>query len=94
MSETDLEGGGNGIPWAHRRTYGNLLSRNDVGVNGNSWLVESLGYVAASGTRLCVVISPQRSVWFEPAAGGGYAPQFGTHAALSISATGEATYFD
>ena len=94
LTESDLEGGGNGIPWAHRRTYGNLLSRNDVGVNGNSWLVESLSYVTSSGTRLCVVISPERSVWFEPAAGGGYAPMFGTHASLTVSTTGEATYFD
>jgi hypothetical protein len=94
LSETDLDGGGNGIPWAHRRTYGNLLSRNDVGVNGNSWLVESLGYVVQSGGKICVVISPQRSIWFEPASGGGYTPLFGTHATLSITTSGEVTFFD
>lgn len=96
-SEVDLAGGGNGIPWGHARSYGNLMSRNDRGVNGNSWLVPDLDYVTPAGssrTLRCVVFTPKRSFWFAPAPGGGHAPMFGSHVALSIAGTGDVTFFD
>lgn len=97
LSEVDLSGGGNGIPWGHARSYGNLMSRNDRGVNGNSWLVPDLDYVtpAGSGRALrCVVFTPKRSFWFAPSPGGGHAPMFGSHVALSVTGTGEVAFFD
>lgn len=94
LTESDLEGGGNGIPWTHRRSYSNLISSNDVGVNGNSWLVESLSYLTKNGERFCVVMSPKRSVWFGAQVEGENPPLFGTHATLSVTPTGEGTYFD
>ncbi|MCB1129858.1 MAG: RHS repeat-associated core domain-containing protein [Verrucomicrobiae bacterium] len=42
---TDLSGRGFGFSWGHTRSYGNQLSRNDTGFNGNSWLVSQAEYL-------------------------------------------------
>lgn len=90
LSETDLMGGGFGVAWGHTRIYGNQLSRNDTGWNGNSWLVRQNEYLAfvddGSDSRICVVRGMGSSWWFTESAGN-WSPNYGTHATLTHDST-------
>ncbi len=79
LVETDLATRGF-IGWSHTRSYANLLSDNQLGANGSSWLIfqlASLRFDAGdSGDRIVVVRGANSSLWFAPDGQGGWMPAF------------------
>ena len=83
LGESDLSGGGFGIGWGHTRCYGNLLSSNVGGWNGNSVMVREAEWLAfVSPSTVCVVRDMQSSLWFD-LVGGTWVPRYGVHATLT-----------
>ena len=86
--EGDLSSSGFGIPWGHTRVYGNILSQNSAGENGNSWLVPDWQYLVLleNGTRIGVVRGVTNTMWFDRV-GSDWVGQFSIHAELSENTT-------
>lgn len=62
--ETDLSGRAFGLSWGHTRSYGNQLSRNNTGFNGNSWLVSQVEYlIFVSPDLISVMRAMDNSIW-------------------------------
>lgn len=83
VGESDLDGGGFGIGWGHTRFYGNLLSSNVGGWNGNSVMVREAEWLSfVTPTTVCVVRDMNSSLWFD-LVGGTWVPRYGVHATLT-----------
>ncbi len=68
--ETDLAGSAFGLSWGHTRSYGNQLSRNNTGFNGNSWLVEDVEYLIFLAPDLISVMrGVNNSMWIRKVGG-------------------------
>ncbi|MES2659494.1 MAG: RHS repeat-associated core domain-containing protein [Verrucomicrobiota bacterium] len=82
LDETDLSGRAFGFSWGHSRSYGNQLSRNNTGFNGNSWLVGQVAYLVFGGPDLVMLIrGVNNSVWFQRV-GESWLAQLGTQLTL------------
>ncbi len=69
-NETDLAGSAFGLSWGHIRSYGNQLSRNNTGFNGNSWLVEEVEYlIFLSPDLISVMRGVSNSIWIRKVGG-------------------------
>ena len=87
VGESDLSGGGFGIGWGHTRFYGNLLSCNVGGWNGNSVMVREAEWLAfVNPATVCVVRNMNSSLWFD-LVGGTWVPRYGVHATLTAHAS-------
>jgi len=87
LAVTDLEIGGYGKPWQHRRVYSNQLSSNANFGNGYNWLVEQWPYLIQYGDgSVTVVRGTTQSLWFDPS-GGGYVGRYGAKSALTHDTT-------
>ncbi len=81
---TDLSSMAFGMPWGHTRNYANLLDENNVGINGNSWLVNQLVTLAFIDAdpgdndpeQICLVDSAAWSQWYQRQLDGSYRPEF------------------
>jgi RHS repeat-associated protein len=62
--EDDLDGGGFGIDWGHRREFHNQLS-NGAGDNGNNWMLPYDAYLISDSNQITVVKGGESSLWFE-----------------------------
>lgn len=89
--------GGLGGGLSHTRVYQSRLTKNNTGVNGNSWLVDELSYAVfpgkekgqGAGSEVNVMMG-RNEVYFESDGNGGYKGKFGTKATLETS-NGEVT---
>ena len=74
----DLESDGFGLPWGHTRSYGNRVSPTNEGINGNSWFVKEVPFLAQTtvgGSNYVVAIGTiNDAVWFLNS-GGTYTPR-------------------
>ncbi len=68
--KTDLSGSAFGLTWGHTRSYGNQLSRNNNGFNGNSWLVSQVEYLIFLAEDLISVMrGVSDSIWIRKVGG-------------------------
>lgn len=72
LAEHDLQSGGFGMRWGHTRHYSNRLSDQQVGDNGNSWVIDQLPYIVHDGvgsnpneTTQTVVRNIDSALWFD-----------------------------
>lgn len=74
----DLASDGFGLPWGHTRSYGNRVSPTNEGINGNSWFVKEVPFLAQTtdgGSSYVVAIGTiNDAVWFL-SSGGTYTPR-------------------
>lgn len=83
IEEDDLSSRGFGQPWGHTRTYGNQVTDNAQGVNGNSWFIKQAPYLKfESGGTIVVVGAINDALWFDYV-GGVYVGRFGIRQTLT-----------
>ena len=51
IAEDDLNAGGGGTPWGHRRSYSNRMAYDYDYGNGFNWLVREWPYLATTGNQ-------------------------------------------
>jgi len=61
----DLESRGFGLNWGHTRNYGNRVTVPGEGINGNSWFVKEVPYLAQDGNSVIVVGLINDVLWFD-----------------------------
>ncbi|WP_237722460.1 RHS repeat-associated core domain-containing protein [Singulisphaera acidiphila] len=88
IAVTDLEAGGFGKTWQHRRVYCNQLSSSADFGNGYNWLVEQWPYlIERADGSITVVRGTRQTLWFD-SVGGSYAGRYGAKSTLSHDTVG------
>src|SRR5580704_18681546 len=62
LAENDLQAAGFGMAWRHVRTWGNQMSDNYDGPNGNNWFCSDLPYLGGSASTTLVVVGDANNV--------------------------------
>jgi len=83
LAVTDIEVGGFGKLWQHRRVYSNQLSSSGDFGNGYNWLVEQWPYLIEYGDgSITVVRGSRQTLWFD-LIGGTYVGRYGAKSTLT-----------
>src|SRR5579871_6351247 len=56
LAQDDLRAAGFGTAWRHVRTWGNQMSDNYDGPNGNNWFCSDFPYLTGSATTTLVIV--------------------------------------
>ena len=87
LAVTDLEVGGYGKLWRHRRVYSNQLSSSGDFGNGYNWLVEQWPSLIEYGDgSITVVRETRKTLWFD-LIGGTYVGRYGAKSTLTHDTT-------
>jgi hypothetical protein len=85
-----------GVSWGHTRSYSNLVTSPDEGINGSSWFIKEVPQIVnvdpdptdPNKATICVIQIITEALWFDyVATDDSYKPRFFTHETLVHDAT-------